>query len=128
MSSVTTNPTPDAGKAPHPAAAYHDRRRAEGTAKVLDAARAVLAEHGLQGLTIERVVQCSGVAKTTIYRRYSHRLELAAAAVFEGEEYEEALSDVLSIVRAWCAGDDEATRAQVLLAVAASRTMDGKRL
>jgi AcrR family transcriptional regulator len=65
----------------HPAAAYHARRRSEVDAKILKTAREVLNNEGLAALTVERVAADSGVAKTTIYRRFKHRLDLATAAV-----------------------------------------------
>ncbi len=67
----------------HPAAAYHARRRGEVDAKILKTARDILDSEGLSALTVERVAAESGVAKTTIYRRFKHRLDLATAAVAE---------------------------------------------
>lgn len=48
---------------------------------VLDAARELLAEGGVKRLTIERVARRTGVAKTTIYRRWRSRDDLALAVV-----------------------------------------------
>ncbi|MBJ7472069.1 MAG: TetR/AcrR family transcriptional regulator, partial [Solirubrobacteraceae bacterium] len=67
----------------HPAAAYHARRRSEVDAKILKTARKILNDEGLAALTVERVAADSGVAKTTIYRRFKHRLDLATAAIAE---------------------------------------------
>lgn len=44
-------------------------RRARSEQAILEATRALLAEVGVRGLTIEGVGARSGVAKTTIYRR-----------------------------------------------------------
>ena len=66
----------------HPAAAYHARRRSEVDAKILKTARTILNEEGLAALTVERVAADSGVAKTTIYRRFKHRLDLATAVEY----------------------------------------------
>lgn len=74
--------TPDV-KSTHPAAAYHARRRSEVDAKILGTAREILNNEGLAALTVERVAAESGVAKTTIYRRFKHRLDLATAAIAE---------------------------------------------
>jgi AcrR family transcriptional regulator len=49
--------------------------------KVLDATRELLAADGVQGLTVEGVAARSGVAKTTIYRKYRSKYELALAVV-----------------------------------------------
>lgn len=48
---------------------------------ILAAAREMLAEGGLHNLTVEGTALRAGVAKTTIYRRYPSRLDLAVAAV-----------------------------------------------
>lgn len=54
---------------------------AETDDKILDATRELLVEHGVQGLTVEGVATQSGVAKTTIYRRYRSKHELALAVL-----------------------------------------------
>ena len=48
---------------------------------ILEATRAVLAEDGWAALTVEGVAARAGVAKTTVYRRFSSRADLAVAAV-----------------------------------------------
>ena len=50
---------------------------------ILVAARAILADSGVRGLTIEGAAARSGVAKTTIYRRYRSKQDLALAVVLE---------------------------------------------
>jgi AcrR family transcriptional regulator len=57
-------------------------RRARSEQAILEATRAILAEGGVPGLTIEGVAARSGVAKTTIYRRWRDKDELALAAVW----------------------------------------------
>jgi AcrR family transcriptional regulator len=57
-------------------------RRARSEQAILEATRALLAEVGVRGLTIEGVAARSGVAKTTIYRRWRDKDELALAAVW----------------------------------------------
>jgi AcrR family transcriptional regulator len=54
---------------------------AETETRILDATRELLVEHGVQGLTVEGVAAHSGVAKTTIYRRYRSKHELALAVL-----------------------------------------------
>jgi len=49
----------------------------------LVAAREILANSGVRGLTIEGTAARSGVAKTTIYRRYRSKQDLALAVVLE---------------------------------------------
>ena len=53
----------------------------ETETRILDATRELLVEHGVQGLTVEGVAARSGVAKTTIYRRYRSKHELALAVL-----------------------------------------------
>lgn len=48
---------------------------------ILAAARDLMAEGGLSNLTVEGTAQRAGVAKTTVYRRYPTKLDLAVAAV-----------------------------------------------
>jgi AcrR family transcriptional regulator len=67
---------PDTHPAPRP------NRRAQSDRAILDATRALLAEGGVRGLTIEGAAARSGVAKTTIYRRWRDKNELALAAVW----------------------------------------------
>jgi AcrR family transcriptional regulator len=68
---------------PDPLATPRPGRRARSDRAILDATRALLAETGVGGLTIEGVAARSGVAKTTIYRRWRDRDELALAAVWQ---------------------------------------------
>lgn len=56
-------------------------RSTEADAAILDAATDAFIELGWDGLTIEGVAARAGVGKTTIYRRYSCRLDLLLAAV-----------------------------------------------
>ena len=58
------------------------RPRSSGTeAAILAATRALLEEGGVRRLTIEGVAARAGVAKTTIYRRWRSRDELALAVL-----------------------------------------------
>ena len=50
---------------------------------ILDATRELLAEAGVPELTVERVAARSGVAKTTIYRRWRGKDELALAVLID---------------------------------------------
>lgn len=51
-------------------------RRARTDARLAEAVRDLLHQHGYAGLTIERVASESGVAKTTIYRRWATKAEM----------------------------------------------------
>src|SRR5262245_53728480 len=61
----------------------HSSRRQRSEKAILEAAQELIAEVGVSGLTIEGVAARSGVAKTTIYRRWRDRDELALAAVWD---------------------------------------------
>src|SRR5712675_1799045 len=58
------------------------RRSATGHA-ILKATRELLAQGGVHGLTVEGVAERSGIAKTTIYRRWRSKEDLALAALLE---------------------------------------------
>src|SRR6266851_9913792 len=55
---------------------------------ILKATREILAQAGVHGLTVEGVAARSGVAKTTIYRRWRSKEDLALAALLEVIEQE----------------------------------------
>ena len=56
-------------------------RSAAADRRILDAALRLLLDEGYTGLSLEGVAAAAGVGKTTIYRRYRDKRELAAAAV-----------------------------------------------
>lgn len=68
-------------------------RREEAGETILDAARALIRERGYRGFTVDDVTARTGVAKTTIYRRWPSKASLAAAA-FAG-----ACSDAIARLR-----------------------------
>jgi AcrR family transcriptional regulator len=58
--------------------------RSERTeAAILAATRELLAKGGVRELTVEGVAACAGVAKTTIYRRWRSKDELALAVLID---------------------------------------------
>jgi AcrR family transcriptional regulator len=60
------------------------RPRSASTAHaILKATREILGRRGVHGLTVEGVAERSGVAKTTIYRRWRSKEDLALAALLE---------------------------------------------
>jgi AcrR family transcriptional regulator len=54
---------------------------AEVERRLLDASLAVLAKHGMSGLTVEKIADAAGVPRTTFYRRWTTANEAVAAAV-----------------------------------------------
>jgi len=61
---------------------------------ILDATRELLADGGVRELTIERVAARAGVAKTTIYRRWRGKHELALAVLIDMVETVVATPDL----------------------------------
>ena len=56
-------------------------RDPEADRAILQATLKLLTEQGYAGMSVERVASEAGVGKTTIYRRYASKEELATAAV-----------------------------------------------
>ena len=90
-----------------------DRRVERSNRAVLDATRELLAEEGggVRALTVESIAARSGVAKTTIYRRWRDKWELALDAVMidmlpgfddpvdVGDTRKELLTFVMSVIK-----------------------------
>jgi AcrR family transcriptional regulator len=66
-----------------PRAGEVESARTQTEQAILDSTRELLADVGVRGLTIEGVAAHSGVAKTTIYRRWRSRDELALAVLLD---------------------------------------------
>lgn len=105
-------PIPAAGKpAPGPAGAAARRgrpRSQEADRAILAAAAGLLAEGGFAALSIEEVAARSGVAKTTIYRRWNSRGTLALDAFLADFQSQQPppdtgslRGDLLAALRAW---------------------------
>lgn len=60
-------------------------------------ARALLREHGYRDFTVDAVSERTGIAKTTIYRRFASKGELVAAAIapMNGISEEENVATIL---------------------------------
>ena len=69
-------------------------RGARSEKAILDATRELLAEGGVRKLTVEGVAARSGVAKTTIYRRWRGKHELALAVLIDMVEQVVATPDL----------------------------------
>ncbi len=72
----------------------HLGRRERSEAAILEAARELIAERGVEGMTVEGVAARSGVAKTTIYRRWRDKDELALAILVDATARIKAPPDV----------------------------------
>ena len=91
-------------------------RSSEAELAILQATRELLVEGGVHGLTIEKVARRAGVAKTTIYRRWRDKDELALAVVLDMVE---------QVVQLPVLGD---TRAELLAFVGAAVEVLGSTL
>jgi AcrR family transcriptional regulator len=77
-----------------PSTARKGRPRSEESRRaVLEATLDLLRDRGFSDLSIDGVAAASGVAKTTIYRWWSNRQELAVEAFFEATRDELAFPD-----------------------------------
>lgn len=84
MSASEPNTSERFGKAQRRAAARPlAAHRTSTEMAILDATRELLAQGSVQGLTVEAVAARSGVAKTTIYRRWRGKEELALAVLLD---------------------------------------------
>src|SRR6478752_3446004 len=61
---------------------------------ILDATRELLASSGVHGLTVEGVAARAGVAKTTVYRRWRSKDDLALAVLIDMVENVVATPDL----------------------------------
>ena len=75
-------------------AAENASRSSRANRAILDATREILAEGGVRALTVEGVAARSGVAKTTIYRRWRGKDELALAVLIDMVEQVVATPDL----------------------------------
>ena len=66
-----------------PASPEPASRSARTEKAILDATRELLSEAGVRHLTVEKVAARSGVAKTTIYRRWRSKDDLALAVLID---------------------------------------------
>ena len=92
--------------------ASRDARRARTDARLVETVNDVLVQRGYAGLTIERVASESGVAKTTIYRRWTTKAEMVFDLVIHRAE-EQPTIDTGSV-----AGDIEALAERAVRLVA----------
>ncbi len=90
---------------------------------ILNATRELLAESGVRGLTIEGVAARAGVAKTTIYRRWRSKDELALAVLIDMVENVVATPDLGDTEKELVAFVDAAVR--ILGSTLMGRVMQG---
>ena len=114
MPSATKRSAPGSEAAPGSRRGGRPRSTAAEQA-ILQATRELLVEAGVQGLTIQGVAARAGVAKTTIYRRWRDKDELALAVVLDMVEQVVELPEL---------GD---TRAELTAFVTAAVTCSARR-
>jgi AcrR family transcriptional regulator len=98
-------------------------RSAATRAAILEATREILADTGVRGLTMEGVAARAGVAKTTVYRRWSSKDELALAVLIDMVEQVTAVPDLDSTRAELIAFVDGAVR--ILGSTLMGRVMQG---
>lgn len=101
------------------------RRDAHADSAILSVAESVLAERGFAGFTVEEVSSRSGVAKTTIYRRFPSRDDLIVGVLeninaelpttYAGGTLRDRILALLCVVR----GAPQTQRGQIMLHAAA---------
>ena len=114
MPGTETRPAFDAESSPAEGGPASRSERTEQA--ILDATRELLAERGVGELTVEGVAARAGVAKTTIYRRWRGKDELALAVLIDMVEQVVSTPDL---------GD---TRAELVTFVDAAVTILGSTL
>ena len=60
------------------------RDAAEHRRRILDTARALFAEYGVEKVSMHQIAQCAGVGQGTLYRRYAHKGLLCTALLNAG--------------------------------------------
>ncbi|SEQ70723.1 TetR/AcrR family transcriptional regulator [Streptomyces radiopugnans] len=105
-------------------------RSAAADRAILDATRSALAELGWSGLTMGDVAMRAGVAKTTLYRRWTNKSEMvvdAVAVLFDELELPDRGSlraDVEGVVLSFAALLERPEAKTALMAVVAEATRD----
>jgi AcrR family transcriptional regulator len=105
-------------------AAVAGRRSSSRTRQaILDATRELLADGGVHGLTVEGVAARAGVAKTTVYRRWRSKDELALAVLIDMVEQVASVPDLGDTRAELIAFVDRAVK--ILRATLMGRVMQG---
>lgn len=108
-------------------------RDAETDRAILGATWRVLAEKGYDGLTFDAVAETAGCSRTTLYRRFSSKIELVEAMLFETSRGVEPVLPADADPRAALVAHasalalflgDERGRAMLTIIESASRTPD----
>jgi AcrR family transcriptional regulator len=106
-------------------------RSQEADRAILQAASQLLAEGGLAAMSIEEVAARSGVAKTTIYRRWNSRGTLALDAFlaeFQGQQPSPDTGtmrgDLLAALRAWIRAVTRTSAGPILAGLIAESQLD----
>jgi AcrR family transcriptional regulator len=106
-------------------------RSQEADRAILAAARQLLAEGGLAAMSFEEVAARSGVAKTTIYRRWTSRGALALDAFLTDFQAQQPLpdtgtlrGDLLAALRAWIRSVTRTSAGPILAGLIAESQLD----
>ena len=110
-----------------PSEQRRQRQRDEARRAILDAAEALLAEEGAEGLSMRRLAARSGYALPTLYHHFGDKRRLVevvlddmfreVAALLSGAAQPDPVSSVRAMLRAWVAfGLDNPAHYQLLVA------------
>jgi AcrR family transcriptional regulator len=123
---------PTQGREPGKAAVRRGRPRSQDADRaILQAATQILAERGLGGMSMEEVAARAGVAKTTVYRRWTSRGALALDAFLAEFQSQQPLpdtgtlrGDLLAALRAWIKSVTQTQAGPVLAGLIAESQQD----
>jgi AcrR family transcriptional regulator len=121
-----------AGPEPGKAVTRRGRPRSQDADRaILQAATEILAERGLGGMSMEEVAARAGVAKTTVYRRWTSRGALALDAFLAEFQSQQPLpdtgtlrGDLLAALRAWIKSVTQTQAGPVLAGLIAETQQD----
>lgn len=92
-------------------------------ARMLSAARRLVAENGYRAVRMSRVARRAGVATGTVYRYFPSKTALVTEVFRTASEHE-----LDALRRAAASGDDAAQRLEAVIRVFAGRALQGRRL
>jgi len=77
----------------------HERRdAAEHRQRILEVARRLFAEHGVDAVSMHQIALAAGIGQGTLYRRYCHKGELCMDLL--GEHYERFVEEITTLLEA----------------------------
>jgi AcrR family transcriptional regulator len=96
MSDLSTPPdAPELFGSPAGAPRTERRDAAEHRRRILETARSLMAEHGVEAVSMHQIARGAGVGQGTLYRRYAHKGELCAELMVDSwNELESTIEEI----------------------------------